>query len=88
LHSLQAPSVPPIAIALARPRLQLLAEHFRAVEVLERDAQRFPRCRPRYTLLAAGRLGPGYPLMHITCFSVCTTSIRSDWLAITTSISL
>src|SRR5689334_1932594 len=29
-----------------------------------------------------------YPFTHTTCFSVCTTSTRSDWAAMTASMSL
>ena len=30
----------------------------------------------------------GYPFTQSTCLSVCTTSTRSDWFAITSSIFL
>ena len=32
--------------------------------------------------------GQAYPFTHTTCFSVCTTSTRSRWAAMTASMSL
>ena len=37
---------------------------------------------------AAKQRGHGYPFTHSTCLRACTTSTRSDWLAITSSIFL
>jgi hypothetical protein len=60
----------------------------RQVHVERERAERHDGAEHEREPAYAAELPARYPFTHRTCLSVCTTSTRSDWFAITSSMFL